>query len=262
MPKFEEVAAIKTDRENKQNIIVKRGMLTNHIYRDSVKVTRSFDKSAKSHIIAASDLISICSAMLLEHLPDPTNNGFKATATRLLHSAINSYSASIQTARHGYRRQYGMLARSMIETLATVIALSIRPTALDDFHAGKLSSTKCVGWAKEVLEPLGGIYGLLSNEFVHIGRSHAQIEPPKPYSAGDEDLDFIISTIRGHAWLMYIVCEFIYHDELTTLQFWKPVGENGIQYAPSQATNEWSDIFINAKSESTVKSTITDEGRA
>lgn len=182
--------------------------------------------------------------MLLEHLPDFSNKGFKATASRLLHSAINTYTASIQTARNGYRNQYGMLARPLIETLATVIVLAIREDAVEEFHDGKLPSSKCIGWAKPAIPPLGGIYRMY-NDFVHIGQKHDQERSSVYYKIGDQDLDFIISSMRGHAWLIYVVCELIFHDEIPEVLFWKSLGEGRLSYEPSAAITKWSEEFIN-----------------
>lgn len=107
-----------------------------------------------------------------------------------------------------------MLARSLIETIATVIVIAIRPTALAEFHAGQLRSTKCVGWAKDVIPSLGQYYGMLSEQFVHIGPAHAAFEPITLYREGDEDLKFIVSSLRGDIWLLYLAAELAVSDEL------------------------------------------------
>src|SRR3546814_13152669 len=105
-----------------------------------------------------------------------------------------------------------MVARSMIATIATVTSIAIRPTAREQFHAGTLQSTKCVGWAKEVLEPLGMYYGMLSNQFVHIGPVHAAFEPIRRYTPDDEALRFIVSSMRGNVWMLFLTAEPVFHD--------------------------------------------------
>lgn len=244
-PPADQVAALQFNNHLQKYVIVKRNMLTNQIYRDGPTIARSFDKLVKPHITESSDIFSLSSSLMLTHLPNLNDDGFKATSARLLLSASNSYVASIQAARHGYRRQFGILARSMIEALATVMTLAIKPDALVQFHAGTLPSNKCVGWAKAVLEPIGRYYGMLSDEFVHIGKSHSYFEPPSHYKSDEEALPFIISCIRGNAWLLLVVSEFIFHDDVNDSKFWKVVGESAVAYAPNDEVRQWSDDFLN-----------------
>jgi hypothetical protein len=185
--------------------------------------------------------------MLMRHLPRLGDNDLKATAARLLVTAANAYTASIEVARHGYRRQYGILARAVVETLATVITLMIREAALEEFHQGKLSSTKCVGWAKAVLPPIGHYYGMLNHEFAHIGPVHAVLEPPKLYRPDEEAFPFIVSSIRGDIWLLFVVTELVYHDELIEPRYWFSEGENAVAYRPSDAEREWMQVFLEPK---------------
>lgn len=245
-PPAHEVAAAKFDANLQKFVVIKRNVLTNQVYRDGAKIARSFDKLIKPDIVAASDLFSLSTTLLLNHLPRLDDEGFKATAARLLFSAGNSYTAAIQAARVGYPKQFGMLSRAMIEALATTITLAIKDDALQLFHENKLSSTKCVGWAKTVFEPIGEYYGMLSNDFVHIGKSHSYLEPPTFYKPEDEVILFLKSMIRGNAWLFYLVCEFIFHDDVNELFFWKITGENSVAYAPNDEVRAWIDAFIDS----------------
>lgn len=218
-------------------------MIINQLERDGPKIRRSFDKVARSDIIACSDLFGETQGLIVGHLPRLSDGDYKATASRLLNSAASTYLASIEVARHGYRRQYGMLARTFIETIATVIAITIRPGALSEFHAGTLKSTKCVGWAKEALPPLGRYYGMLSEEFVHVGPGHAGFEPISIYAPGEEPLKFILNSMRGGAWLLYLATELLLHDEVAEPRYWKPAGE-GVAYLPSEDERRWMMSFL------------------
>lgn len=149
IPKFEEIAHIEIDYERKQSIIIKKDLLVNQIKREGPKIARSFDKLTKKEIAECSRILANVQGMLMRHLPHIDDTGSKATCARLLSSATGSYIASIEVARHGYPRQYGTLARMVVETLATTIALVTNSTALKDFHDGKLKSTKCVTWTKK-----------------------------------------------------------------------------------------------------------------
>lgn len=242
-PRREDVAAINIDRENKRVIFLKKNMLENQIYRDGPKIARSFDKLAKPIIKEVSPIFAVTQGMAIRHLPKLDDNGFKATASRLLLSATNSFIASIEVARHGYRRQFGMIARSLVEALATTVVLKIRPNAVNEFHEGKLPSTNCVGWAKAAFPPIGQYYGML-NEFVHIGREHSFVEPLSLYTEDDAALPFILSTIKSNVWIMFVLSELIFHDEIRECRFWKTIDAQRLSYDPDESTLEWSTVFL------------------
>ncbi|MXP14024.1 hypothetical protein GRI44_04585 [Altererythrobacter confluentis] len=244
IPPERKVASVRVDHDKKQIVFITKDMIKNQLHRDGPKIRRTFDVLAKPHISACSELFGEAVGLIVRHLPRLDDEDYKATVSRLLNSAANTYLASIEVARHGYRRQYGMLARSFIETIATVIAIAIEPDALERFHAGKLQSTKCVGWAKGVVAPLGMYYGMLSKQFVHIGPAHAAFEPIAPYSAEDEALAFIISSMRGNAWLLYLAAELVAHDEIGSARYWKALGGGAVSYDPSEKEREWMADFL------------------
>jgi hypothetical protein len=136
-----------------------------------------------------------------------------------------------------------MIGRSLIETLATTVVLKIRPNAVEEFHAGKLPSTNCVGWAKQAFPPMGQYYGML-NEFVHIGREHSMLTPPILYKEDDPALQFILSVIRGNVWTMFVLTELVFHDEIDDLKFWRVVDDTMMTYDPSEETKAWSNEFL------------------
>lgn len=244
IPPERKVASVRLDRERKQIVFVTKDMIKNQLNRDGPKIRRTFDVLARQDISACSELFGEAAGLIVRHLPRLDDEGYKATVSRLLNSAANTFLASIEVARHGYRRQYGMLARSFIETIATVIAIAIEPDALERFHAGKLQSTKCVGLAKGVVAPLGLYYGMLSKQFVHIGPAHAAFEPIAAYTADDQALAFIVSSMRGNAWLLYLAAELVVHDEIERTRYWKALGGGAVAYDPSEHEREWMAEFL------------------
>ncbi|BBK34124.1 hypothetical protein STHU_47580 [Allostella humosa] len=150
--------------------------------------------------------------------------------------------ASIEVARHGYRRPYGAVARGILETLATILHISIEPGALKKFNDGTLSSS--ISIAKKIIPPLGQLYGLFSNEFVHVSKDHAAFEPITLYVAGQEDTSFILSSIKTNSWLIYIVSELIFYDDALNPRYWKRSEDGGFQYSPSERELEWAKLFI------------------
>lgn len=243
IPPKRKVAAIRIDRKNNFVMVATNNIIQNMLHRDGPKVRRSFDVITRTHVAECSALLGDTVGMMMLHLPKIDDDGYKATVSRLLSTAVNTYLASIETARHGFRRQYGVLARTLIELIATVIVIGTDPDALERFHAGELPSTKCVGWAKAVLEPIGMYYGMLSSQFAHIGPVHAILESPKPYSRDDEALKFVIATMRSNIWLLYLATELSYHDELNECRYWKAIGR-GVAYNPDEKERAWMSSFL------------------
>jgi hypothetical protein len=116
--------------------------------------------------------------------------------------------------------------------------------ALTQFHDGKLKSTKSISVAMRVFPPFGPLYGMLSNHFVHINKSHAIFEPTIKYAERDEPFKFIISTWRAHAWLIYVVTELAFHDDLKERRYWKSVSANQLTYDPSDDEKAWQQKFL------------------
>ncbi len=243
IPKRNNIASITVDEESKQIIFTTNDMLVKQLQRDGPSVAKSFDRLTKDDIIACSAVFGRVQGILLRHLPRIEDIDFKATAARLLFSASNSFIASIEVARHGYPMQYGVVARMMIETLATVIAIAIKDTALDELHNGTLKSTKCITWSKEALPPLGQYWGMLSNSFVHIGKGHSDFQGPFRYKSDNEALRFIMSSLRGNIWLLDVVTDLVFSDESGETRYWRRTGPEA-WFDPTPEMREWTDNFF------------------
>lgn len=71
-----------------------------------------------------------------------------------------------------------------------MLHLGTRPSDLKRFLQGDFDSSKAISSAKKVLPPFGGMYGMLSNEFVHLGKLYSEPQLYRPYEARkDEGLD-------------------------------------------------------------------------
>ena len=243
-PPHQNVAFFKVDHEREQFIVVTKNFLKNQLHRDGPRIARSFDQLAKADIMETGTLLGQVSGLLYPHLGRISDNDLKAVSARLVANAISSFIASVEVARHGFRHQYGSSARPVVEALTTVIYLQIEADGLDQFLAGKLNSTKTISPAKGVLPPIGHLYGLLSNEFVHIGPGHAKFEPLFPYKDGDESLVFIGSMLRATAWLIYVIAELVFHDEVPHARYWRNHGGGRFEYSPSGAETAWLKDFF------------------
>lgn len=243
LPALENIATISIDRERKQRIIVTKDLLVNQLNRDGPAIARSFDALAKHDIVEISEVIARAMSLMFRHV-DLVGEGYEATCASLLFSASSTFTASIEVARHGYRRPYGAIARGIVETLSTVVHISTEAGALALLHEGKLKSTKSITVAARAFPPFGPLYGMLSNHFVHINKSHATFEPTVKYAERDEAFEFIISTLRTHAWLIYVIAELAFNSDLAEPRYWKPTGEHRLDYAPSDDERAWMARFL------------------
>lgn len=230
--KANNVSSFRVDNESKRAIIVTKDILINQIHRDGPVISRSFDRVAESDLKSASLLISQSVGLSYHHVKRESKDHRSACAG-LLMSTISTFMASIEVARHGYRRPYGAVARGILETLATILHISIEPGALKNsmterFHPAFRSL--------KIIPPLGQLYGLFSNEFVHVSKDHAAFEPITLYVAGQEDTSFILSSIKTNSWLIYIVSELIFYDDALNPRYWKRSEDGGFQYSPSERT--------------------------
>jgi hypothetical protein len=236
-PAKENVAAIAIDRERQRTIFVTKDILLNQIHRDAPAIARTFDKLAERDLHEISAVIADAVSLLFRYVTIGATD-YLGTCAGLLSSALSTFMASVAVAREGHRRPYGAMARGVIETICTVIHIAVEKDALERFHQGTLQSTKSVSVAKKVLEPLGPMYGFFSNRFVHINKLHASFEPTAKYTAADEALPFILTTLRSNAWLIFVVSELIFLKDVEEPRYWKAMGE-GVVYDPSENERIW-----------------------
>jgi hypothetical protein len=244
LPPAHKIAFLKVDEQTKKIIIISKDYLANQLQRDGPKIARSFDRLAKDDIAQTSILLAQTSGLLQPHLGRSGDDDLKAVSARLLANATSSFIASVEVARHGFRRQYESIARPLIEALTTILHIQMEPEGLDQFLSGKLNSAKTISSGKKVLPPIGWLYGLLSNEFVHIGPNHAKFEPVFEYKEGEEPLQFICAVMRGNAWLIYVTAELVFHDEISAPRYWRSHGNGKFEYAPSDTEMSWLKTFF------------------
>jgi hypothetical protein len=188
LPAIENIAAGYRDRE--KIVLVTKDFVLNQLRRDAPRIADSFDKHAGGELDKISELVGRAYGILAPRIvgTDLTEKDLTSTAARLLHHAGTTFVGAVHLARGGFRRQYMVLTRSIVETIAVVIRLCADPKGLSSFYAGTLGSTKAINVANKVFPVFGRIYGTLSKEFVHIGEFHSTFDFLGDYNKDDEDL--------------------------------------------------------------------------
>lgn len=232
LPPEENVAAVIVDPGRKRALVVTKDILVNQILREGPVIAKSFDRLTEAHTREMSAVLADAMSVIFPHMVVDSDD-YKPTCARLLASGITAFMASLEVARHGFRRPYGAMARNLIETLATVLHISVEPGALKQFNAGTLQSTKSITVASKVLPPFGRQYGMLSDRFVHVSKSHAGFDPIVAYEKDDDALGFIVLSLKSNAWLIYAVAELVFYDDIASPRYWKNVGRGAFEYDPS-----------------------------
>jgi hypothetical protein len=250
LPAIENVAAAYRDRE--KIILVTKDFMLNQLRRDAPRIAESFDEWVGDELHKISELVGETYGILAPRIIGTNLNekDLTSTSARLLHHAGNTFFGAVHLARGGFRRQYMVLIRSVFETVAVVIRLCADPTALANFYAGTLGSTKAVSAANKLFPVFSRIYGMLSNEFVHIGENQAAFEMIGDYSKDDEDLKLILTSMKVTAWVMYVATELVFIEFVPHPRYWKIVArhEGGtrveVSYDPSERERQWQAQYI------------------
>ncbi len=233
LPPKKNIAAVLLDRESKRAVVVTKDILINQIHRDGPAIAKSFDRLTENDIQGISAILAEVMGIIFAHVVVDSED-YKPTCARLLASATTAFMASVEVARHGFRHSFGAMARNIMETLATVLHIVVDPNALNKFNADALKSTKSVTIADKVLPLFGRQYGMLSDLFVHINKSHAGLDPIVSYEKDDAALGFIVSSLRATAWLIYAVAELAFYDDIPAPRYWRNVGSGAFVYDPSE----------------------------
>jgi hypothetical protein len=246
IPAPENIASIYFDEKVKKSIVVTKDILVNQLYRDGPEIARSFDRITRRDMLAMSAVLADSIGLIYRHAFDGSDE-YQPTCARLLASTVSSFMASVEVARHGFRLPYGAMARTIIEALATILHIAKDSDGLQQFHAGKLQSTKAISSAKRILPPFGRLYGMLSAHFVHIGKAHAGLEPIVGYQKDEEPLGFIIASLKANSWLIYVVAELVFHNEVLTPRYWRYLGKGMFAFDPSETERAWQAEFLRGK---------------
>jgi len=155
-PPIDNINSIRFDPDIKRTVIVTQDILVNQISRDGPIIAKSFDRLTKRDVRAISAVIADSMSLIFRHMTTDSE-GYKPTCARLLSSTLSAFMASVEVARHGFRRPYGAMSRNVIEALATVLHIAIERDALVNFHAGRLQSTRSIAVAKKAIDPISSL---------------------------------------------------------------------------------------------------------
>lgn len=90
-------------------------------------------------------------------------------------SSLNTIFSGVDLLRRGYLKEPQMLMRNALESFSAAYDIHVHPEKLDQLLQGskKFDSTDSIAEAKKIFPIIGMWYGMLSNEFTHVGRLHS-----------------------------------------------------------------------------------------
>jgi hypothetical protein len=253
LPPPDKTVGYTLDTEKELFIAYTEDILINQIRRDTSKITDSFDKLCDDHLREISRVFSTVFMLLHRGIKRSSREGLglEQACAEMLMNTLNSFVAATTVLRNGFRLQPGILIRSILEGLSTVLHVFTNPDDLKDFKEGRLQSSKTIPSAKKVLPPFGWHYGFFSKNFAHIGYLHQELQPLKPYETFDDALEVNISFLRLTVWLLYVTTELVCLEVVVTPRYWRYLGQNErgekmYAYSPSEDERKWLAKFLGA----------------
>ena len=245
-PSVDHLAGVVVDPDKNLRVFIQDNILINHLKRDSHKIERSFDELCESDIKELSHLQSQAATLILAGMAKATKAGdrLRITCGQLLMNALNSFTAAVHVLRGGFVLQPPILLRSLLERLAVIIHLMMKPNDLADLNSGKLLSTKAVATASKAISGFGRLYGEFTNEFAHSSSIDLCLQPLSEYKALSEPLKVNLAYLRGSLWLFYVTVELTFHDVVPETRYWKRKGHGTLCYNPSTEEQEWLRKFL------------------
>lgn len=245
---FKKAVGISVDPEQQLVFYVTNDLLINQLRRDAPKIAESFDRLHDADLREMSGLLGSVSFLLMVGLNKVCRkqDERRQLCAQLVFNAMNSFIGATSLLREGLYLQCSIMVRSILETLATVMHLIIRPSDLERFKKNELDLKTVISSAKKIIPPFGHMYGMFSDMFVHISALHGKLHPIGPYEDKSEHLSANITFLRFSIWLAYVVVELLFVDMIEEGKYWGTIGPGKAEWRPSRETMEWQDKFLTA----------------
>jgi hypothetical protein len=233
------------DPERRQLLVFSPDMLVNQLRRDGPKIEKSFDALCDRDLRELSKLQSTTSALLFSGAVTASRQDkeLDVACSELLFNASSSFCSALALLRMGFVLQPGIIVRSLLESISTVLHLLQRPSDLAAYKDHSLQSPKTVTTAKKALPPFGNLYGYFSDNFAHIGQLHKSVTPIREFHVRNEPLELNLQFLRMSAWLLYVTAELLFNELLDEPRYWKPI-EGGYAWNPSDEERYWMASFL------------------
>jgi len=227
-------------------LVFSKNILVNQLKIAAPTIEKSFDSLCDPDVQELSEFLSETLALLLSghRAASNRNRELHRICAELLMNAGNSFCAALTLLRTGYVLQPGIVLRSLMESVSTMLHLVQFPKDIVAYKNDALKSPKTISSAKKLLPPFGGLYGFYSENFTHISRLHRSVEPVRAYESRDEGLELNLAFFRMSAWLLYVATELLFGELLEETRYWKFRDDVVTSWAPSAQERDWMSSFF------------------
>lgn len=210
-------------------------ILLNQLRRDCITIGESFDKICGDDLQTLSRVQSRAISILHQGLHVKGQETLFAKTGALLMNANSSFIAAVHLLRSGFVLQPGILIRSIIEQVASVLHLIQTPTDLKNLDDGTFNSTKTIKGAKNILPIFGIMYGYFSDEFAHIGKLHVSTQPVTHYKSRSEPLLSNLQALGAALLLIDTATELLFFELVPKKHYWESRGPGRYVFNPKPA---------------------------
>lgn len=172
-----------------------------------------------------------------------SGNDLDQSCASVLSNALKSLTAALALLRPGWRLQPHLCLRNALEAMSVAIHLHQKPADLPRLKEGDFETPMTITSAKVWFPGLGRIYGLMSNQFVHIGSPFFCIQKGNVYEELEWEMWQSLAAISFLARLIYVTAERVFYDSTIEQHWWCRQGPAEYTIQPSVEMRRWMSEF-------------------
>ena len=233
-------------KEHREVVVVSQSMLMNRVGREARVVAQSFDAISGEAVAHLEVMYGRVAALLYVGLKSAkaSGNELRHTCAIVLTNALKSLTGAFTLLRTGWRLQPYLCLRNGMEATSVVIHLLQRPDDLEKFKEGQLESPKTLKSAKAAIPPIGQMYGILSEEFVHVGKPFLHVQKGNVYTESEWEMWQCLASVSGFAFMLFLVTELMFIEEVAEPQCWARGSAGGFTQQWSVEIKAWREAFV------------------
>lgn len=242
--KYKRCCVSSSERSVPEKIVIYSGpMLMNRVDREARVTAESFDSIAGKAIAHLEQMYSRCAILLHSVQQTPLEEPNKTYAA-VLTNALKSLTAAFALLRTGWRLQPYSCVRNGMEATSVVVHLVAHPSDLQKFKDGKLDVPKTLKAAKIAVPPIGKLYGMLSEEFVHVGKPFWHPQKGNVYAASEWEMWQCLASISFFSFTVFIVSELALHSLISEHHCWVAQSDGNLKQTWSPEIQQWREKFV------------------
>jgi hypothetical protein len=220
-----------------------RNMLMNRVEREAKVIAEGFDLLCHEHVAEIEQLYGPIAALLMagSQYSEKSQDQIRIALYKVLTNALKSFTAAFSLLRSGWRLQPYQCIRNCMEALSVTLHLFMHSEDLGTFERDELQSTATFKSAKQLMPNFGRVYGILSEEYTHVGRPFRFVQSGIPYFKEEKDLWRSLGVLMSVLWLFYQVTELVFLDLAEPPLFWKEVNVGQYEFKPKRQAIEWQE---------------------